>query len=175
MPGNGAFVSLGACQREDNLVRKCPAVGLTARHAGLLLVVGLAPSCIGGEPPPPSDLDLRLELGILDETAIHRIDLSYQGDGIRILPRSTEIRTGDIVQFVTLDHRVYLVRFGGAALYGAAVEFLRATRQERPPPLVEQGARLVLTFEDAPFGTYPFVVDGNGLSVEGEIRVLPPE
>ena len=166
-----------ACPRGANLVRSRGTAGLASRQAVLFLVVSSAPSCIGGEAPPPSDPELREELGIPDETAIHRIDLSDRGDGTgtRILPRSTEIRAGDIVQFVTLDHRVHHVRFEGAVLDEAALEFLRATRQESPPPLVEQGARLVLTFKDAPVGTYPFVVDGNGLPVAGEIRVLPLE
>ena len=146
---------------------------IRARRVGLLVTMGVAASCAPGGRSPPSDPELRAELGIPAGVAIHRIDLSDSGDGTRILPRSTEIRSGDVVQFVMLDHRVHLVRFEGGGLEGNARDFLRETGQETPPPLVEQGARLVLTFEGAPVGSYPFIVDGNGLPVQGEIRVRP--
>jgi plastocyanin len=132
------------------------------------------PACEGPPPPPPSDPELRAELGIPDEVVIHRVDLSGRGDLTRVLPAVTEAKPGDVVQFVVLDNRVHLLRFREELLQGARLDFLRTTTQDRPPPLVQRGARLVLTFEDAPEGTYYFQVEGNGAPVEGEIRVRAP-
>ena len=141
------------------------------RTTGLLLALGLAVSCSFQESPPPSDPKLRAELGIPADVRIHRVDLSSRREQAQVLPRQTEIRPGELVQFVVLDHRVHLVRFDTEELSAPALEFLRETGQDSPPPLLEQGARLVLSFEDAPAGSYPFLVDGNGTPVSGEIRV----
>ncbi|MEX0935474.1 MAG: hypothetical protein WD013_01130 [Gemmatimonadota bacterium] len=135
----------------------------------------VAAACSGPEPQPPSDPELRAELEIADDVRIHRIDLSGRGSETRVLPPEVEVRAGDVVQFVVLDYRVHLVRFVEEELRPAAMEFLTRTGQDRPPPLVERGARLVLSFEDAPAGWYPFRVEGSGAAVRGEIRVLPPE
>lgn len=143
----------------------------------LLAHTALVVACSVEPPPPPSDPALRSELGIADEVTIHRIDLSGRGDETRIVPPETEIRPGDVVQFVVLDHRVHLVRFEEARIAPVALGFLRETAQDNFPPLVEQGARLVLSFENAPIGSYPFRVEGNGPPVVGAIRVTdqPPE
>lgn len=136
---------------------------------GLLVLFGL-----GGCAPPdsaPSDPDLRAELGISDDVPIHRVELVGQGDWTRVLPQELVIRPGDVVQFVTLDHRVYLVRFDENLLTDAARTFLTDTNQYDPPPLVEEGARLVLSFEGAPPASYAFRVEGNGAPVQGSIRV----
>ncbi len=140
--------------------------------AGLILLIGSLGSCVGLDTAEASDPELRAELGIGDDVRIHRIDLSGRADRTRILPRSTEARAGDIVQFVVLDRRVHVIRFDETRMSGATVEFLRASGQDRPAPLVAQGARLVLSFEGAPSGSYPFVVEGSGSPVAGEIRVL---
>jgi hypothetical protein len=120
--------------------------------------------------PPPTDPELRVELGIDDEVAIHRIDLAGGEGGIQIVPREMTVRAGDVVQIVVLDHRVYLIAFD-AALGAAEAEFLRGTGQDSPPPLVERGSRLVLTFEAAPPGRYGFRVEAGGSSAPGVIRV----
>jgi plastocyanin len=125
-------------------------------------------------PPPPSDPELRAELLIPDDVVIHRVDLSGRADLIRVIPTVTEAHPGDIVQFVVTDNRVHLVRFREDRIAGPRLEFLRATAQDRPPPLVERGARLVLTFEGAPEGSYYFEIEGNGTPVSGEIRVRAP-
>jgi plastocyanin len=130
-------------------------------------------SCLP-EPPPPSDPELREELGIPDEVPIHRIDLSGRGDLMRVVPPVTHAAPGDVVQFVVLDHRVHLVQFREERMSGELVEFLRSTGQDRIPPLMERETRLVLTFEDAPVGVYHFQVEGNGPPVDGEIRLSLP-
>lgn len=125
----------------------------------------------GPPPEPPSDPELRAELGIPDDVAIHRIELVGRGDWTRVLPQELAIHPGDVVQFVALDHRVYLVRFEESLLSRAALDFLRDTDQDSPPPLVEQGARLVLSFNDAPETSYAYRVEGSGSPVLGSIRV----
>lgn len=135
----------------------------------VLLSSGCAP-----EPAVVTDPELRAELGIPDDTPIHRIELSGLQAENRVVPRVVEARPGDVVQFVVMDNRVHLIRFLAEEVGAAEFDFLRSTFQDRPPPLVERGARLVLTFEGAPPGTYPFSAEGNGSSARGEIRVLRP-
>lgn len=139
------------------------------------LSVWVNSSCNSSQPSPPSDPELRLELGLPDEIPIHRIDVGDSGGETRVLPRVTEIRPGHVVQFVTLDHRVHLIRFDPAELDPVLLAFLRETNQDSPPPLVAEGSRLVLSFDDAPAGSYPFLVDGDGTPVTGEIRVVDRE
>ena len=136
------------------------------------LSVWVASSCGSQAPVPPSDPELRQELGIPDEIPIHRIDVGDSGGGTRVLPRVTEIQPDHVVQFVTLDHRVHLIRFDPSELAPIPMAFLRETNQDSPPPLVAEGSRLVLSFEGAPAGSYPFTVDGDGTPVAGEIRVV---
>lgn len=140
--------------------------------AQLLTFLALA----GCAPPsaPPSDPELRAELGIPDDVAIHRVELVGWGDWTRVLPADLTIQPGDVVQFVTLDHRVYLIQFEESLLAPAAVDFLKDTKQDSPPPLVEQGARLVISFQGAPQASYAYRVEGNGAAVLGSIRVSGP-
>ena len=142
--------------------------------AGLPLLLALS-SCLAGDDRPPPDEELRTELDIPAGIPIRRVDLRWREGETRILPRRTEIPPGGVVQFVTLDHRVHLIRFDEGALDPPALGFLHGTGQDRAPPLLVEGARLVLTFDGAPPGIYPFWVEGNGGRAPGEIRVLDPD
>lgn len=142
--------------------------------AGLPLLLVLS-SCLAGGDRPLPDEGLRTELGIPDGVPIRRVDLRWREGETRILPRRTEIAAGGVVQFVTLDHRVHLIRFDEGALEPPARGFLRETGQDRAPPLLVEGARLVLTFDGAPPGIYPFWVEGDGGRAPGEIRVRDPD
>jgi plastocyanin len=141
--------------------------------SALILLAWFSTGC-EREPSIPSDPELRAELGIPDDVPIHRVDLSGRADETRVIPRNTSIRPGDLVQFVVLDRRVHLIRFDEGELPPDLWRFLVATSQDRPPPLVERGARLVLSFEEAPEGVYSFRVEGNGPAIPGEITVLAP-
>jgi plastocyanin len=136
----------------------------------LTLAVAPASGCLP-DAPPPSDPELREALGIDDRTPIHQVLLSGRGDHTRVLPAHLEVGPGDVVQFRVMDRRVHRVRFPLDDLEPAPREFLQATDQYSPAPLVEQGARLVLTFEGAPPGVYLFWVEGYGDPVQGSIRV----
>ncbi|MSR23464.1 MAG: hypothetical protein EXR92_07985 [Gemmatimonadetes bacterium] len=141
--------------------------------AAALVTIPLLVAC---EPErlPPSDPDLRAELAIPDDTPIHRVDLGGASSETSVIPRFLEVHPGDLVQFVVLDNRVHLVRFPEKGLGPTNLAFLRETSQDRPPPLVERGARLVLSFGGAPLGVYTFIVEGYGAPMRGEIRVVVP-
>jgi hypothetical protein len=114
---------------------------------------------------------LRAELGIADSVRIHRIDLSGRGDETRIVPTAIEIRTGEVVQMVVADRRPHLISFD-EGLDAPMRSFLEESGQTDFPPLLEQGAKIVLSFDGAPPGTYTFTDEGNGPPVSGVIRVI---
>jgi hypothetical protein len=139
----------------------------------LLLALLLSGGCEPPPPPPPSDLELRTELGIPDDVRIHSIALSGRGDETRIVPPSLEIRQGEVVQIVVADRRTHLIRFE-EDLDAPLRDFLQKSGQSSFPPLLERGARIVLSFAGAPPGRYSFLDEGNGPPVVGEIRVILP-
>lgn len=141
---------------------------LTLAILGLLLLTGC------DRPGPPSDPELRAELGIDHATPIHRITITGQADRTRLLPAYLEVATGDVVQFEVRDRRVHQVVFPEADLAEDVRSFLEATGQMAPPPLTSPEARLVLFFEGAPPGSYAFRVDGYAPSTSGRIVVVDP-
>jgi plastocyanin len=98
--------------------------------------------------------------------------LGGAGADEHVVPTRIRILPGDLVQFVTLDHRVHRVVFGAEALTPESSTFLRETGQDASPPLLERGSRFVVFFEKAPSGLYPFVSHGSGGSASGIIEVL---
>jgi len=138
----------------------------------LLLLLG-ATGCLR-EPPPPTDPELAEALGLPPGTPVHRVTLSGRGEDTRILPTLVRVRPGDLVQFVTVDRRVYAIRFELDAMAPESLDFLRVTGQEGSPPLATEGARFVVSLEGAPEGSYPFRVEGYGTGVEGTILVESP-
>jgi hypothetical protein len=135
----------------------------------LLLSGGCEPPPV----PPPSDPELRAELGIADSVRIHRINLSGRGDEARIVPPFVEIYEGEVVQMVVVDRRTHLIRFDDRNEEPLR-DFLTKSNQNDFPPLLERGARIVLSFDGAPAGVYFFRDEGGGPPVTGEIRVVLP-
>ena len=121
---------------------------------------------------PPSDPELRQALGIEDARPIHRINLGGRGAIEHVVPARVEVLEGDLVQFVIVDRRVHTITFRGDELSPAAKAFLHDTGQISSPPLLQRGARFVVSFEDAPAGEYPFVSEGNGDPEGGSIIVV---
>lgn len=142
------------------------------RGIATALVLAALPGGCDAEPGPRTDPELTEALGVPPGTPVHRIDLSGQEGRIRVLPTAVDANPGDLVQFVVADTRVYSVAFLLEEMSSGQRAFLRGSLQEASPPLVEQGARFVLSFADAPPGEYPFVVEGYGTPVRGRIRVL---
>lgn len=131
-------------------------------------------ACAVEEPDPadPPDTELAEALDLTGNERVHRVTLGGRGAEEHVVPGRLRILAGDLVQFVALDHRVHTVTFRGDSLTGARADFLEETGQRASPPLLDPGTRFVVTFAGAPPGPYPFVVEGNGPSVAGEILVL---
>lgn len=125
-------------------------------------------------PDPPSDPELRAELGIADDVTLHRVMITGTADLTRLIPAYLEVDPGDMVQFRVRDRRIHQLVFSSDELADDATDFLTGTGQLSPPPLTAPEARLVLSFEGAPPGLYPYRIDGYAPSVVGQIRVRTP-
>jgi hypothetical protein len=139
-----------------------------------LLLLGGATGCLR-EPPPPSDPELAEALGLPADTPIHAVELVDRSGQVGVFPSTLALTSGSVVQFRTRDRRTYGVRFLVAEMSSAQRDFLSERGQVSSPPLVEEGARFVVTFQEAPAGRYPFVVEGQGSPGHGEIVVTGPE
>ncbi|HSG08095.1 MAG TPA: hypothetical protein VLA36_07050 [Longimicrobiales bacterium] len=107
-----------------------------------------------------------------DKDEVHRIVLSG-GEREVFEPDQVEIAQGAWVEFVSADWRVHEIRFEVDSLSAAGRTFLEATDQVASPPLVDRGARFVVSFAGAPDGRYPFVAEGNGAPGRGVVIVGP--
>lgn len=128
------------------------------------------------EPPDPSlqpDAVLQAELGLTPEDRVHRVRLS--GGGVESVdPGLVSIESGAFVEFITTDWFVHEVVFEADSLGAEQGAFLERTHQVASPPLIERDSRYVLSFEGAPYGRYPYRLEGNGRAGRGVIVVVPP-
>jgi plastocyanin len=85
------------------------------------------------------------------------------------------IEPGSYVEFVTTDWLIHEVIFEADSVTRAQWSFLESTDQTASPPLINRESRYVLTFEGAPSGRYPYLIEGNGPAGRGLIIVIPPE
>jgi len=142
------------------------------------LVIGI--SClaiIGCEQPDPSlqaDEVLQSELGLTAADEVHRVTLTG-GEVERTDPAALSIEPGALVEFVTTDWLIHEVIFEADSVDTEQWSFLERTDQTASPPLIERDTRYVLTFEGAPPGRYPYLLEGNGASGRGVIIVTRPE
>ena len=143
-----------------------------ARWLGCAVTL-LLTALVACSPEPPSDPELRQALGIEDARPIHRINLGGRGSIEHVVPVRVVVLAGDLVQFVMVDRRVHTITFRGDGLSPAGRAFLEETGQISSPPLLQRGARFVVSFEHAPAGEYPFVSEGNGDPAAGSIVVVP--
>lgn len=137
---------------------------------GLLALTGVT-SCKGPPRGPALDPELVATLGLEGDEVVHTISLGGARSEETVRPDSLEIDSGDLVEFVTVDRRVHALRFPADSLGPEMRKFLEATGQDESPPLVGQGSRFVMTFENAPPGRYPFVSRGYGEEAGGTIVV----
>jgi plastocyanin len=107
-----------------------------------------------------------------DKDEVHRIVLSG-GEREVFDPEQVEIVQGVWVEFVSADWRVHEIRFEVDSLSAAGRTFLEDTDQVASPPLVDRGARFVVSFAGAPDGRYPFIAEGNGAPGRGVVIVGP--
>ena len=99
------------------------------RAAGLTCVWTLLGLLGCGRVQPPPDQELRDTLGIGAETVIHSVSLTRSEGADRAEPARVEAAEGDVVQFVTGDRLLHLVRFEGDGLTDGATRFLTRTGQ----------------------------------------------
>jgi plastocyanin len=130
----------------------------------------------GKAPPPPAenhpDDVLRAELGLTDQDEVHRVTLT--GGRVEVLdPVETSVPAGAWVEFVSTDDRIHEIRFEVDSLAPESRAFLEGTDQVSSPPLVDRGARFVVSFRDAPEGRYPFRAEGNKEPGHGVVVVVP--
>lgn len=142
------------------------------------MAVGIALATSGSacEPDaPPSRLDPELvsALGLEGHEVVRTISLDGDRGSVPVRPPRLEVGPADIVEFVTADRRVHAVAFPPDSLTPAQRRFLESTGQDASPPLIGQGSRFVVTFENAPAGRYPFVSRGHGEEAGGIIIVRP--
>jgi hypothetical protein len=144
----------------------------------LILILLVAPTaCKDREqanPNPPDSL-LRDSLGLTPADHVHRIVLSSNNGTESIAPSEVVVQAGHFVEFFTRDRRVRTVAFLLDSLNAEQSAFLRSTGQDRSPPLVELETRFVVSFQGAPAGRYPFIVEGNERAISGVVIVGDPE
>lgn len=131
---------------------------------------------IGCEQPdasPQVDDVLRTELGIGPGTEVHRITLTG-GEVERADPAALSVEPGALVEFVTTDWLIHEVIFQVDSVGGERRSFLERTDQTASPPLIDRDSRYLVTFEEAPPGRYPYVLEGNGAPGRGVIIVAEP-
>jgi plastocyanin len=143
------------------------------RHLLPALFLAALPACAPEVEVPVPDRELRAALGLDDQRVIHRITLGGRGAVEHVIPPELSIEEGDVVQFVTVDRRVHVIRFEGEALSGPSLDFLESSGQRTSPPLIHSGSRFVVSFENAPPGSYPFVSTAHGDPAPGVILVSP--
>jgi plastocyanin len=117
---------------------------------------------------------LQAELGLTVEDRVYRVDVTG-GEVERAEPAALSIEAGSYVQFVTTDWLVHEILFDTTALNPSQRGFLRSTDQLQSPPLIDRGSRYVLSFADAPLGSYTYRLEGNGTASRGTIVVSASE
>lgn len=141
---------------------------------GALLLAGLLPSAGCGEGTGESadpHRELRERLDLDADREIHRVSLGGRGAEEHVVPSRLRVGPRAVVEFVAVDGRVHTVSFAEDSLAPDAARFLRRTSQLRSPPLVDRGARFVLSFQGAPGGRYPYRIEGPGGEAWGAILV----
>jgi plastocyanin len=145
-------------------------------RSSLLAWVACA-TLLGCEQPDPSlqpDETLRAELGLTERDRVHRVTLTG-GEAERADPAAVSVEIGALVEFVTTDWLVHEVIFEADSVGATAWAYLERTDQTASPPLINRASRYVLSFEGAPPGRYPFLLEGNGAPGRGVIIVREPE
>ncbi len=105
------------------------------------------------------------------DPGVHRVVLGGRGAEEHAVPLRVEVRPGDAVEFLSVDHRVHMVTFPRDSMSAAMVDFFEETGQGPSPPLVTRGSRFVLRLEGAPRGRFSFVSRGHGGRAVGWVVV----
>lgn len=140
----------------------------------MVAVILLTAACGADSVPPELQPDSVLvrELGLTEDDRVHTVLVTADTREVAS-PDSVAVDPGAWVEFVAGDWRVHEVRFEVDSLPAAARAFLESTDQAASPPLLDRGARFLVSFEEAPAGAYPFVVEGNLPAARGVVLVRP--
>lgn len=130
-------------------------------------------ACEQGNPALRPDLQLMEELGLSGTDRVHTVRLTMAGQE-RAHPDSILVQEGDYIQFVSDDWFLHEVRFDSTDMSEQAWEFMVLNNQAASPPLLQNGARFVISFVDAVPGAYPFLLEGNREPGFGVIVVASP-
>lgn len=145
----------------------------TPALVGLILPVLAAVGCTRGVPEElQPDSILRAELDMGDGDEVHTVRITG-GTSETVEPAETVVPPGAWVQFMTTDAFVHEIRFDVDGLPPAGRDFLVDSDQVASPPLLDAGARFLVSFENAPEGRYPYVAEGNGAPARGVVVVQP--
>ena len=143
------------------------------RNGAVFLLVLAGAGCEAIDPALRPDDQLISELGLTERDRVYTVSLATDV-GERAEPDSIVVQPGDYLQFVSSDWLIHEVHFDSAIMDDQARSFMVVTGQMNSPPLLQQGARFVLSFVDAPLGTYPFRLQGNRADGRGVIVVASP-
>ena len=138
-----------------------------------LLVLVLLIACGAPDEEHFPDDVLRRELGLGDDDRVHTV-LVTGGAAEVSDPAVDTVPAGAWVQFVSGDWLVHEVSFALDSLSASSRTFLEGSDQTSSPPLLQRDARFVVSFEGAPPGRYPYLLEGNGGPGGGLIVVVDP-
>lgn len=145
--------------------------GVKRRFAVFLVALSALAGCKQEANPHPPDPMLQDSLGLTAEDRVYRVALRNQSGAELVEPAETMLEPGSYVEFLSSDRQVRVISFPLDEMDPRQAEFLRSTGQDRSPPLIELDSRFVVSFEGAPLGRYPFVVEGSGAPAHGTVRV----
>jgi plastocyanin len=128
-------------------------------------------ACVAENPDLVPDELLQAELGLTVDDRVHTVALAG-GSAEQIEPASVTITPGAFVQFVSTDWFVHEVRFEADSLDAGARAFMEGSDQMASPPLIHRDSRFVVSFDGAPAGRYPFLVEGNGRPGRGVVVLM---
>lgn len=143
-------------------------VALALGLCGLGAVAGCGSEAPAELQPDPA---LREALGLDESDAVHVVQVRSRGVDEIAEPARLTVAEGHWVSFQGGDARGHTVRFDTLALSPAARAWIRERDQVESPPLLTPASRWVVSFEEAPSGAYPFLVEGGGVTGHGRIEI----
>lgn len=157
--------------RGCRLTRRLAGYGRTRAAAlGAAALAALVLPACGPDPELRPDDRLQQEVGLGRREEVHRVTLAG-GEAEVLTPERVTVPVGAWVEFVTLDRWVHEVRFELDSLDAEARAFLMDSRQDASPPMVDADSRFLVSWDGAPAGRYPFLVEGNARPARGVVIV----
>jgi hypothetical protein len=112
--------------------------------------------------------------GLQEGDRVHVLDVHFGSDGEVVEPDSLLVEAGDWVDFRSSDGSPRLISFVLDSMAPGNRGFLQEIGARSSPPLVADGSHWVVSFQQAPPGVYPFIVEGARAPARGVIHVADP-